>query len=257
MADSLLKRGLRRLRRNGEEEIDWIARAEEGLVDADPRDREIIRGALPYTMTGVPRLQALVDAVRYVTAREIPGGFVECGVWKGGSVLAMIRTLQSLGVDDRDIYLYDTFTGMTEPTEADTSQYYRPATELWEESDGRPFPEFFDPSIFSEEGVRSTVLSSGYPEERIHLVRGPVEETLPEESPGEIALLRLDTDWYESTRHELLHLYPLLGEGGVLILDDYGHWDGARKAVDEFFASEATPLLMNRIDYAGRIAIKA
>ena len=254
MADSLLKRGLRRLRRDSEEEIDWVARAEEGLVDADPGDREIIRGALPYTMTGVPRLQALVDTVRYLTTREIPGAFVECGVWKGGSVLAMIRTLQSLGVDDRDIYLYDTFTGMTEPTEADTSSYAPAALDMWQETDGNVQPEFFDPSIFSEEGVRSTVLSSGYPEERIHLVRGPVEETLPERSPGEIALLRLDTDWYESTRHELEHLWDRLVPGGILVLDDYGHWAGARRAVDEFFGRRGKVLLLPADE--GRIAVK-
>ena len=77
---------------------------------------------------------------------------------------------------------------------------------------------------------------TGYPPERIHFVRGPVEETLPAGAPDEIALLRLDTDWYESTRHELEHLYPRLAAGGVLLVDDYGHWEGARKAVDEYFA---------------------
>ena len=245
---------MRRLRRRRGQ--DPLAEAERQLADIEPEDREIIRAALPYTMTGVPRLQALVDAVRYCTARGLPGAFAECGVWRGGSVLAMILTLQSLGEDDRDIYLYDTFTGMTEPTEFDTSRYDRDAVEIWEEHDGRPFPEFFEPISFNEEGVHA-LLATGYPEERIHLVRGPVEETIPERSPGPLALLRLDTDWYESTRHELIHLYPLLSKGGVLILDDYGHWDGARKAADEYFGAEAAPLLLNRIDYAGRIAIKA
>jgi O-methyltransferase len=255
MPESWINKGLRRLRGRGE--LDWVAEAERQLADVDPGDREIVRRALPYTMTGIPRLRALVDAVRYCTSRELPGAFAECGVWRGGSVLAMIGTLQSLGVDDRDIYLYDTFTGMTEPTEWDTSQYHSSGRELWEETGGRPFPEFFDPSLFNEESVRKTLLASGYPEERLHLVRGPVEETLPERSPGPLALLRLDTDWYESTRHELIHLYPLLAPGGVLILDDYGHWEGSRKAVDEYFDSEAAPILLNRIDYAGRIAVKA
>jgi hypothetical protein len=255
VSDSLIHRGVRRLR--GRRGHDPLAEAERQLVDLDPTDREIIRASLPYTMTGVPRLQALVDAVRYCAGREIPGSFAECGVWRGGSVLAMINTLQSLGHTDRDIYLYDTFTGMTEPTELDTSQFHGDAMELWEEHAGRPFPEVFSPDNFDEERVRATLLATGYPEERIHLVRGPVEETIPDRSPGPLALLRLDTDWYESTRHELIHLFPLLSERGVLILDDYGHWDGARKAVDEFFGAEAPQLLLNRIDYAGRIAIKA
>jgi hypothetical protein len=74
--------------------------------------------------------------------------------------------------------------------------------------------------------------------------------------PEQIAVLRLDTDFYESTRHELRHLYPRLVHGGVLIIDDYGHWAGARKAVDEYIAEEGIRLLLNRIDYTGRIAIK-
>jgi len=104
--------------------------------------------------------------------------------------------------------------------------------------------------------VREAVLSVGYPPERIHFVEGPVEETLPANAPGEIALLRLDTDWYASTRHELVHLYPRLVSGGVLILDDYGYWQGARRAVDEYLSESNVTLLLNRIDNTGRIALK-
>ena len=97
---------------------------------------------------------------------------------------------------------------------------------------------------------------SGYPSEKLHFVRGPVEETIPDCVPEQIALLRLDTDWYESTKHELLHLFPRLQPGGVLIVDDYGHWQGAQRAVDEYFGTEHPPLFLSRIDYAARIAIK-
>ena len=114
-----------------------------------------------------------------------------------------------------------------------------------------------DRHLYSVEGVRSLLVSSGYPAERLHLVAGPVEETVPERAPDEIALLRLDTDWYESTAHELTHLYPRLCSGGVLIIDDYGHWEGARKAVDEFFGGAAEPILLSRVDYAGRMGVKA
>lgn len=224
-----------------------------GVPDAD---REVIERALPYTLTGVERLHGLVIAVRHLIRAGVAGGFAECGVWRGGSVLAMILTLQQEGVSDRDVHLYDTFEGMTEPDERDTSPIDRPAVELWRETDGRPFPEYFSPELFNEDAVRELVLSSGYPADRVHLVRGPVEETLPASAPERLALLRLDTDWYESTHHELEHLYPRLSSGGVLIVDDYGHWEGARRAVDEYFDGSADPILLNRLDYTARLGVK-
>jgi O-methyltransferase len=228
----------------------------EGLSAAD---RRIVEQVLPYTITGVSRLQGLIDAVRYCVARELPGAFAECGVWRGGSVLAMVLTLQELGRSDRDLYLYDTFEGMTEPTERDVSSIDRPALEIWQEARARgerPFPEYFDPELFNERAVSELLLGTGYPAERLHFVRGPVEQTLPAQAPDRLALVRLDTDWYDSTRHEMEQLYPRLVPGGVLIVDDYGHWDGARQAVDEYFDGHPPAPLLHRLDYAARLAVK-
>jgi O-methyltransferase len=219
-------------------------------------DRQIIDRVRPYTMTSDERLQALIDAVRYVVRRNIPGDFAECGVWRGGSVLAMLLTLQEEGVSDRDVHLFDTFEGMTAPTEHDVSSIDPPALETWNETEGKAWSQFFDESIFNLEQVREALGTSGYPAHRLHFVKGPVEETLPTNAPRQLALLRLDTDWYESTKHELEHLYPRLATGGVLIIDDYGHWDGARRAVDEYLEQSEQQLLLNRIDYTGRIAVK-
>jgi hypothetical protein len=230
------------------------------LAFSDPADREIVERALPFTMTGPARLQALVDGVRHVVARAVPGAFAECGVWRGGSVLAMALTLRDAGDETRDLWLYDTFEGMTRPTEADVSAIDPPALETWERAERAgqvPWPELFASEQVGADAVRATVLSSGYPAERVHLVAGPVEETLPAQAPAALALLRLDTDWYESTRHELEHLWPLLAPGGVLIIDDYGHWQGARRAVDEYFAAHPPAPLLHRIDYTARIAVKA
>ncbi len=99
--------------------------------DLAPWEHLIVDEARPHTMTSSQRIVAAIDAVAYVLRRDIPGALVECGVWKGGSVLAMIRALQSKGVDDRDIYLFDTFEGMTRPTERDTSRFDAPALEVW------------------------------------------------------------------------------------------------------------------------------
>jgi hypothetical protein len=222
-------------------------------------DLAIIAQVQPYTLTRELRIEALLDAVRYVVKREVPGVFAECGVWLGGSVMAMLLQLRKLGADNRDIVLYDTFEGMTAPTEHDSSGFDGHAQTIWDLSKAagqRAWDPWFKPEVFNLDKVRELLLSTGYPAQRLHFIKGKVEETLPAQAPDQIALLRLDTDWYESTWHELLHLYPRLSQGGVLLIDDYGHWDGCRKAVDEYFATQARPALLSRVDYTARIAVK-
>lgn len=227
---------------------------------ATPDEVAIVERAAAYTMTSHARMLANIDAVDYVTRRGLPGAFVECGVWRGGSVLVMLERMKHLGVTDRDVYLFDTFAGMTAPTAEDVSPFQPPAAEIW--SATPPGERAWDDvlgerHLYSVEGVRSLLTSTGYPPDRLHFVVGPVEETVPAQAPETIALLRLDTDWYESTVHELTHLYPRLCAGGVLVIDDYGHWQGARKAVDEYFANAADPVLLSRLDYAARMGVKA
>jgi O-methyltransferase len=223
-------------------------------------EQHIIEEALPHTMTSPARLVATMDAVAYASRSEVPGALVECGVWRGGSVLAMIRTLQHHGISDRDVYLFDTFEGMTRPSEQDTSIFDAPALETWKVSEKAgdiPWRWAFDPQVFDFDSLRSLMAATDYPPDRIHFVKGRVEDTLPGEAPASIAVLRLDTDWYESTWHELVHLYPKVVRSGVLIIDDYGHWDGCRKAVDRYFQECAEPIFLARTDYTGRIGIKA
>jgi len=225
----------------------------------EPDEKRIIADVRYFTMVSNERLVAIMDAVKHIVRVGIPGALVECGVWRGGSVLTMIRTLQLLGVDDRDVYLYDTFEGMTRPSQADTSPFERPALTTWDQTPAgtTPWSWAFDAEIFGLELVQKLILGSGYPPERIHFVQGPVEETLPATIAESVALVRLDTDWYESTMHELVHLYPRMPSGGVLIIDDYGHWEGARRAVDEYFSAQAPPILLARTDYSGRMGVKS
>ena len=103
--------------------------------------------------------------------------------------------------------------------------------------------------------VRRNVEGTRFPADRLVFIEGKVEDTIPARIPGPIACLRLDTDWYESTRHELEHLYDRVPSGGVLIFDDYGYWQGARAAIDEFLARERAPLLL-LLMASGRIAVK-
>ncbi len=221
-------------------------------LDFEDADIELWNRVAPYTMTTPSRVYALVRAVEYVARRPVPGALVECGVWRGGSMMAVALTLLELGVTDRDLYLFDTFSGMTEPENEDVKLTGERAADLLAQ-EGQDSHVW---AIATLDEVREAMLGVGYPEERIHFVQGPVEETLPEHAPAEIALLRLDTDWYASTRHELVHLYPRLVQGGVLVLDDYGYWQGARQAVDEYVAENGLALLLNRVDNNGRVALK-
>ena len=214
--------------------------------DLSPETLEVYQRVKRYTMTTPERVAALCDAVRYVDANGIAGAIVECGVYRGGSAMAAALTCTS----GREIVLYDTFEGMSAPTADDARA-----------SDGRPAAALLDGAAKSdliwcysgEAEVAGNMRSTGYPDHLVRLVKGKVEDTIPGVMPAAIAVLRLDTDWYESTRHELEHLYPRLAPGGVLIIDDYGYWAGARKAVDEFFGGS---LFLGRIDGTGRIAIK-
>ncbi len=220
-------------------------------ADYDDEAKDIIRAVKPYTMTSPERLNAFVLATRHIVKHKIPGDIVECGVWRGGSMQACAKTLLSLGETDRDLHLFDTYEGMTSPTEEDLRRDGRPARELLD-AQGKDRPIW---AVASLEDVRAGFEQVPYPKERIHYVRGKVEDTVPEQAPEQISILRLDTDWYASTKHELTHLYGRLVSGGVLLIDDYGYWQGSRQAVDEFLEETGEQLLLLRMD-EGRIAVK-
>lgn len=219
------------------------------------QDEETVQFVRPYTMTSPERIRALCSAVRYIEQAGIEGAVVECGVWRGGSMMAAARTLSNVGSAKRDLYLFDTFEGMTEPGPHDIALTGETAKCLLEQS-----ARTEDNMVWCYapmERVAKALTLTGYPHALVHLIPGRVEETLAAAAPERIALLRLDTDWYESTREELHVLFPRLARGGVLIIDDYGHWQGARRAVDEYVNAHQLKLLLHPIDYTGRIAVKA
>ncbi|MCA1560508.1 MAG: TylF/MycF family methyltransferase [Acidobacteria bacterium] len=221
-------------------------------LDISPEEHGVWKAVWPYTMTSQERVVSLVRAIRYVTENRIPGAIVECGVWKGGSMMATALTLQTAS-DIRDLYLFDTFEGMTAPTENDVRYDGKPATGLMAAA---PRTDQMW-AVAGLEEVERNMTRTGYPPERIHYIKGRVEQTVPAQVPcDEIALLRLDTDWYESTRHELLHLYPRVVSGGVVIFDDYFHYLGQRQAVDEYFNPLPRKPFLSRIDYTGRLLVK-
>jgi O-methyltransferase len=220
-----------------------------------PEEHALVEFVRPFTGTTPQRVIALADAVRYITQAKIEGDIVECGVWRGGSMMAAAKTLLELGDTSRELYLFDTFEGMTPPTEKDVMFDGTPAEKLLQQADKAEGAGNYW-CVAGIDDVRQNMSNTGYPMSKVHLVKGRVEDTIPSRGPERIALLRLDTDWYESTKHELDHYYSRLSKHGVLIIDDYGHWQGSRRAVDEFFARLPFRPLMSRLDYSGRMMIK-
>jgi len=218
-------------------------------IDEDVGFTEIFIKSRDYTMTGKPAMYALYGACKYVHEAGIPGDFVECGTWRGGSAIVAALTFEAER-KKRDIWLYDTFEGMTPPTDADVDVNGNSAAfylDQYRDNQGWCYA--------SKDDVSANFKSAGLDDSAVRYIEGDVLQTLQEHVPKEISVLRLDTDWYESTRIELEILYPRLAPGGVLILDDYGYWSGSRKAVDEYFADRKMPYL-SRVSDQVRLAIK-
>ena len=223
-------------------------------IDFNKTDIEIIKSVKPFTLTSIERRFALIQAVNYIIKNKIAGDIVESGVWKGGSIMLIAKTLLELKSYDKELYLFDTFEGMPKPTEFDVSCKDELAIKEFE---GQKIDN--NSSNWSRielDEVKKNVFSTGYNKEKFHFIKGKVEDTIPKNSPETISILRLDTDWYDSTRHELIHLFPRLVKGGVIIIDDYGYWKGSKKAVDEYFEENNISILLNRIDTTGVIGIK-
>jgi len=220
----------------------------------DKEFMEVFTACKPYTMTSPERLYSLCQSMRYIAANSIPGDVAECGVWKGGSSMFIALMAIRLGIQDRQLWLYDTFEGMSEPGEEDKDHSGVSAKQQLDKADRNVSESVWCYSSLDE--VKANMARTGYDPSRLHFIQGKVEDSIPATMPDALALLRLDTDWYASTYHELIHLYPLLNGGGVLIIDDFGHWEGAKKAVLQYFSERNMKPLLHRIDETGRILIK-
>jgi O-methyltransferase len=253
-ADNLRRALLGRL---PQRRLDSLRRTLEELTypaDFSPDEIALYDAVAPHTLTSPERVAALAELVRYTVSSGIEGAFVECGVWRGGSMMAVARTLRALGVETADLYLFDTFGRVPAPSKRDVTFTGESAASFVSRcaraAGGSPW------TTASLQEVHNNLESTGYPMDRVQLVSGRVEETIPEQAPPTIALLRLDTDWYESTRHELVHLYDRVARGGGILVDDYGQFRGAREATDEFLSTLSYSPYLHRIDYTGRLFFK-
>jgi hypothetical protein len=218
---------------------------------------DLLRKITPHTLTlaaGVEAPWALYQSLEYLVRNNIPGDIVECGVWSGGSMLLAAHALIHFGDTSRRIWLYDTFDGIPKPDPVDARWDGTPALHTWEHfrKTGRRWGYGG-----TRDHVRQVVCASGYPADQFVFVEGLVEDTLPASRPNRIALLRLDTDLYRSTYHELTHLYPLLPTGGILILDDDGGFQGVGRAADQYFTETRQPVFLPRINAGVRLLVKS
>jgi O-methyltransferase len=211
-------------------------------------EKNIFSKVASRTMTNPNSIANLIAATKYVNERNLKGAFVECGVWRGGSAMAFCLSSLEQGIENRDLYLLDTYEGFSQVDEKD-----------FEISNGKKASELLkiDANYLcyaNLDDVKLGMQETEYPADKIHYLVGDVVKTDLASLPKEISILRLDTDYYDSTKWELENLFPRLVSGGVLIIDDYDHWNGCRQACDEFFQGKDSVFLI-QMQY-GRIMIK-
>ena len=225
-------------------------------IELDEADRHIAQHIFDnsLTMTSRKRIYATLLACHHATSAGLVGDFVECGVWRGGNAIAAADVFARRNRNSK-VYLFDTFAGMTAPTEHDVANANGELALAQYERDQRDSHNEW--CYASLEDVRNNFKNAGVLCDNVRFVKGDVLESLSRDKdlPDEISVLRLDTDWYESTKKELEVLWPRLVSGGILMIDDYGYWGGAKKAVDEFFAERTRPFF-SYIDHTGRLAVK-
>ena len=179
-----------------------------------------------FTLLSYRRMQNLFNLAREVASIE--GDIVECGCYNGGSAAILARASQ------KRIWLFDSFEGLPAPTKEDGQATIDRYSVGWDKG--------------SIEKVHQAFSLLGVPQVRYICVKGWFQETLPKSSIGKIALLHVDADWYESVKLVLGRFYHDIQPGGYIVIDDYGHWEGCRKAVDEFLASINPAVQLRRVD---------
>lgn len=226
--------------------------------DITPEEKAILVPGRVDLVGSTAAAVSLIRAVDYVIANNIPGDLIEAGVYLGANPDIMIRSLQHRGVSDRGVWLYDTYEGMPEPTKEDESSNAASPTGSpradWQKAGGTAKGSNWMRGPL--EVVTARINALGYPADRVHFVKGMVEDTIPAQAPAQIAILRIDTDFYSSYHHILNTLWDRVSPRGVVIFDDYGALDGAKKAVDDFAAQRNIGWFLNRIDPHVRLVIK-
>ncbi len=194
---------------------------------------------LAHTMIGVKRLANVKFCVEDVVRKGVPGDLIETGVWRGGTTIFMRAILKAYGVEDRRVWVADSFEGLPPP---DTVRYPPDADSILHE---------LRPLAISLDEVRANFGKYGLLDDRVCFLKGWFKETLPAAPIERLAVARLDGDMYESTMDGLTNLYPKLSVGGYLIVDDYGAVPACRQAVEDYRKAQGIDEPIQKIDWEG------
>lgn len=225
-------------------------------IDMSEEVLNIFQECNPYTMISLERVEAIINSIDYICKNNIEGDIVECGVWRGGAMFAAAKALLNRNVVNKKFFLFDTYDTNTFGSTTNETIFdkdYSGKTALDAIKDGSFVRENY---TYQLDEVKNLLKKTGYPEDNFICVVGRVQQTIPFHDVNNLCLLRLDTDWYESTKHELVNLYPKLVKGGVLLIDDYGYWVGCKQAVEEYISETGIQILLHRDDFTGRSAVK-
>ncbi len=234
-------------RRTAFDSLMWALRVPAGDWFDAPK-RRLLRQVRPFTMVSYRRLANVYELCLRAALERVGGAFVECGVWKGGAAAVMACLAREEGARRRT-WLFDSFEGLPEPSAEDGAEARRYSGGR----DGGKLQPIGKCAASVEEVERFLFSDLEFDPALVSLRKGWFQDTLPAARAeiGPIALLRLDGDWYESNRVCLENLYDGVVPGGFVILDDYFHWEGCRRATDEFLAKSGGKAEIRRIDGSG------
>lgn len=212
----------------------------------NPKELKLFLKVKPYTMVSLYRLQNIYKLARTVEKNSLVGAFVECGVWRGGCSAVMAYAAKE-AQSNRKIWLFDSFRGLPEPTKKDGSR-----ARVFSSNRTSGSLRTINKNVGTVMHVKKILSKLNVDINNVEIRKGWFQNTLPKAKKEieNIAILRLDSDWYESTKACLENLYDLVVKGGFVVIDDYGTWEGCRKAVDNFIKKRGLRVKLIWVDNA-------
>ncbi len=227
----------------------WYEKYRDSVVEIDKNLEKILKKSENYINASLPNRWGIIQSLQHVKRNKIKGDIVETGVFHGGGIIFLNDILKYLKLK-KTIWGYDTFEGIPNINLKKDRILGSKKIKHVKKSDN------MDKNMYPTLDTVKNNLKKNNVKNQINLIKGDTKKTLKinKHLPKKISFLRLDTDFYESTLNELKTFYPKISKNGILMIDDYGHHVGCRKAVDEYFKNKK--IWLHRIDYTARLIIK-